>query len=235
MAIERNLELPPRPGPTREKAAPLKAEIFELYEIKTHFDESIQTIVNQFSLADELVSQGKEEHAKDIWRSQIVFLDSAFDFYIHELSKYGILKMFSGEWAKTDKYKNLTLTMDVVEQGIHNTENSDWLVNFLDRTLGRDTYMGYEPVKAQLNLVGIKIQDVADGAFHVQGSTDPTKEKLQRQLNRLFFRRNRIAHQADRESKNAQRADISKQEVEEFLEDVKKIVSAIHQCATEKG
>lgn len=235
MAIERNLELPPRPEPTREKAAPLKAEIFELDEIKTHFDESIQTIVKQFILADELVSQGKSEQAKDIWRSQIVFLDSALDFYIHELSKYGILKTFNGEWDKTEKYKNFTLTMDVAEQGIHNPEDSDWLVSFLDRTLGGDTYMSCDSIKAQLNLVGIDIQEVADRAFYVRGSTAPTKERLKQQLNRLFFRRNRIAHQADRESKNAQRADISRKDVEEFLEDVKKIVSSIHQCAAEKG
>ncbi len=234
MAAERNLELAPRPDPTRGKAPPLRAEIFELTEIKQHFDENIAAIRDQFSLADDLLAQHKEEHAKNVWRSQIMFLDSALDFYVHELSKYGILKIFNGEWGKTEKYKNLGLTMEVLEQGILHAEDQNWLADFLDRTLGKDTYMNYDSVKDQLNLVGIKVQDVADRAFYVRGSTDPTKEKMQRQLNLLFFRRNRIGHQADRESKNAQRSDIAKAEVEEFLDDVEKIVSAIHQCATEK-
>ena len=40
-------------------------------------------------MADELFESGKEEESRNIWRAQIVFLESAFDFYLHELTKNG--------------------------------------------------------------------------------------------------------------------------------------------------
>ena len=48
---------------------------------------------------------------KDILRSQVVFLDSAFDFFMHEATKYGMVQIFQGIWEKTEKY------MKEIEEG----------------------------------------------------------------------------------------------------------------------
>lgn len=86
---ERNLELIPRREGTREKVTPAIVK-FQLSDIENHFKENIQYIRAQFYIADNLLQEDREEEAKNIWRSQIVFLESAFDFYMHELDKYGL-------------------------------------------------------------------------------------------------------------------------------------------------
>ena len=234
MANERDLSLPVRREPSRNKTVPPRVEMFQLNEIKNHFDDSIVSLSAQYALADDLLARGKQDSACDVWRSQLVFLDGAVDFYIHELSKYGILKMFNGEWEKTEKYQNLTIDMGTVEAGFQSPESCQWLADYLDRALGRDTYMSFSSVKDQLNLLGLELREIADEAFFVQGSKEKTLDRMKDCLNRLFFRRSRIVHQSDRESWNARRTPITKTDVETFVENIVKIVDAIQNCAAKK-
>ena len=85
----RNLDLMSRNEDTRDK---FHTEVirFELDQILQHFEEAIQTINAQFDVADELIESGKITEGENIWRAQIIFLASAFDFYMHELTKYGL-------------------------------------------------------------------------------------------------------------------------------------------------
>ena len=76
---ERNLELIPRREGTREKVTPAIVK-FQLSDIENHFKENIQYIRAQFYIADNLLQEDREEEAKNIWRSQIVFLESGEDF-----------------------------------------------------------------------------------------------------------------------------------------------------------
>ena len=92
---ERSLDLASRREGTREKVFPAIVK-FCLNEIKEHFDENLGYIREQFCMADERVENGKEDEAENIWSAQIVFLESAFDFYLHELTKFGLSEMFTG-------------------------------------------------------------------------------------------------------------------------------------------
>ena len=132
MSNKRNLSLAPRAEDTRE-VQPVSVVNFELSEIKDHFDQSLTAIKNQFEVASSLGSDGKTEDQKNIYRSQIVFLESAFDFYLHELTKFGLRKMLVGSWPKTEKYKNIRIVTGVnfplmlelavrLENGISNEE-----------------------------------------------------------------------------------------------------------------
>ena len=53
-------------------------------------------------------------------------------------------------------------------------------------------------------------------------------------LNSLSARRNQIAHQSDRKRENAEREDITRDYVNETLEDIRKIVDAVHFYASQK-
>ena len=103
---KRNLSLSSRAENTREAQSVIVVN-FELSEIKDHFEQNLTAINNQFEVASSLESDGKIDDQKNIYRSQIVFLESAFDFYLHELPKDGLRKMLAGSWQKTEKYKNL--------------------------------------------------------------------------------------------------------------------------------
>ena len=111
---KRDLSLTPRNEETREQNVIVSPVHFPLTDIKQHFDESMQSVKEQFTVADNLLSEGNAEGCRIIWRSQIVFAESLLDFYIHEMSKYCLFRMFTGEWQKSEKYKNLEVKMSKV-------------------------------------------------------------------------------------------------------------------------
>lgn len=99
---ERNLSLSSRGESTREKFHTGVVR-FELDQIMKHFTDNINAIKDQFIVADDLISSDKKEAGETIWRSQVVFLASALDFYMHELTKYGLCQIFSGKWEHITK------------------------------------------------------------------------------------------------------------------------------------
>ena len=61
---------------------------FDLEQIKRHFEESMEAITSLGAVADAIAVE-KPQEAEAIWRMQLVLVESALDFYMHELSKYG--------------------------------------------------------------------------------------------------------------------------------------------------
>ena len=53
-------------------------------------------VKEQFNVADNLNEDGNIIACKMVWRSQIVLSEGLLDFYIHEMSKYCIVRMFLG-------------------------------------------------------------------------------------------------------------------------------------------
>lgn len=223
---DRNLDLVSRNENTRDKFH-TKVIRFELDEIKQHFIETIEAIKAQFDVAEELIHAGKMIVGENIWRAQIVFLASAFDFYMHELTKYGLCKIYDENWERTDKYENLQINMRMIEIALKSGEEIDWFLEYINHYYQTITMVSFESVKDQLNLLGIDFAMVADRAFYQRGATEKTKEKLKRRLNELFHRRNIIAHQTDRGHTDAQINRITKEMIQDFIVDIQKIVDSI--------
>lgn len=108
----RNLELSTRKEDTRSKVVPLIVR-FEMEEIKQHFDESMSVVEGMFAVAKNLLDNENETQAENIWRAQVVFIVSAFDFFMHEITKFGLGKIFDGEWNPTIKYSNINISLEV--------------------------------------------------------------------------------------------------------------------------
>ena len=225
---ERNLDLMIRNEDTREK---FHTEVvrFELDQIMQHFTESIQAIYTQFEVADELIAYGKIKEGENIWRAQIIFLTSAFDFYMHELTKYGLCEIYDENWERTEKYSNLQVGMKTIEIALKSGEDIDWFLEYINDYYKAITMVSYESVKDQLNLLGIDLKNVADRAFYNRGERDKTRDKLRRRLNELFSRRNIIAHQSDRAHTDAQVKNITKEIVQDFMDDIQRIVNSINE------
>lgn len=233
---ERNLNLMPRQEETREKISSASNIVkFQLNEIEEHFDENLQYIQSQFDIADELVQSQREEEARNIWSSQIVFLESAFDFYLHELTKFGLSEMFVGNWDKTEKYNNLSVKMSIVDKALNAREDTEWFLEFVNGFYRELTLVSYKSVKDQMNLLGLELQDIADAVFYEMGSNIKTKDKLENCLEGLYHKRNVIAHQSGRRHSDAQREEVTKDMVEKYIEEVEKIVKKIQDLARRKG
>ena len=169
-----------------------------------------------------------------IWRAQIFFLASALDFYMHEITKYGLLRMFKNDWKRSTKYNNLSIKLEYLDQLLDTDNASDNFNSFINNLYQDVTLLSFISIKEQLNLLDLNLKTIADESFYDINSTEKTTDKLKRRLNELFTRRNIIAHQYDRQHKNAQRMPISSDIVNGFIHDIIKIVKAIHKTIFNK-
>lgn len=230
---ERNLELIPRNINTRNRR-PNRAIQFELTAITNRFANNLLSIKSQFSLVEQLKNDSNLQY-KDILRSQIVFLDSAFDFFMHEITKYGMVQIFQGIWEKTEKYNNFTICLGDISEVLQNPEQENWFLDIVNDSYAEDTFMSSEAVISQLNLIGIKWQDIADRAFYERNSNTPTKDRFKSTLNSLYRRRNQIAHQADCLHETGDKIDIEREMVETYIDNIEKIVTTISNAIEHKN
>lgn len=231
---ERNLALNERIEACRDPHVVMPPIQFELEDIKSHFDQSLDRIKSQYEVADALKNEEKEDDCKNIWRSQIVFLEGILDFYLHEMSKYCLYKMFKGEWEKSEKYQSLQVPMLKVEEGIAAAESKEWFFEYLNSRFSRDVFLSSESMRDQLNMIGIGYGPVMHDAFR-KDTVNESQKYGTRVIQMLFQRRNAIAHQLDRDHASAEQTDISKEYVEDRVSEVVSIVEAIHKRAVEKG
>ena len=229
---KRDLSLTPRNEETRERII-VSPVHFPLTDIKQHFDESMQSVKEQFTVADNLLSEGNAEGCRIIWRSQIVFAESLLDFYIHEMSKYCLFRMFTGEWQKSEKYKNLEVKMSKVEEALSAKESDEWFFEYLNERFTKDVFLSGDSMRDQLNLIGISFGEAMHRAFH-KDTINASDKYGYRLVKQLFDRRNKIAHQNDRDHSSAAQTNITKEFVEQYISDIEAIVNAMHDIAKEK-
>ena len=160
--MERSFALSPRVENVREVNPVVVPIQFELSEIKNHFDDSLAAIISQFNVVDDLLSDGKDIEAKNILRSQIVFLDGILDFYLHEMTKYGLYKIFIGDWNRTEKYKNLAVPMSEVDRALNRPESKEWFFNYVNSAYSAVVMQDWKVIRDQLNLICVEWSAVCD-------------------------------------------------------------------------
>ena len=213
-----------------------RIEIFSITEIESHFNETLKQILSQLELANMLNSQGYKEEGDEILRSQVVFIEGAYDYFLHELLRLGLNNLYKGYWEnKGQKYLELQVSLGILKLAME-TEEDDWLKEWITEKYSYITLMDYSLFKKEVcNLLGINISEVADLAFYKIDGTEKTVSRLEREICDLYKRRNQIAHQSDRKMGTAEREEISLEYVREKISVVRKIILAICEIVREKG
>ena len=185
--------------------------VFDLQPILNRFNSNIADIRSHFKTADDLLSlqPPKQTAAEDIWRSQIVFLDSALDFYIHEIVKYGIVKMFNGDWAESTDYKKMKVRLSFAVDLAQSPSSTSKLLEEIDEMNKYSCFMGAKKLEEQFVFIDVN--------YNLRKSD----KKL---LNDLYNRRNQIAHQSDRVHGQQHKQSITKKYVENFINKIENFV-----------
>ncbi len=255
----RDVSLNSRSVETRNAHQVTKAIEFDLKDIKKHYEENMESVRKQYKIADDLVLQNKKEEAETIWRSQVVLFEGILDFYLHEIAKYGISQIYKEKWSYTEQYNNITIPLETVLTALDPSKKSDnWLFDFINTKYSRSVFMSADSVKDILNLTGIKYVEVMERVFSDEKSGKNVSEKANKKpnknekknekknennkakklgdnlLNKLYYRRNLISHQLDREHSTADKKDIDKNFVEQYAANIEKIILSIHAIAEQK-
>ena len=226
----RKLNLSPRAENVRDPLIVKTPVQFELHEIKGHFDESLNAIRKQFDVAEYLLSVEKFKESEKRYRSQIVFLESILDFFMHEITKFGLYRIFIKEWPITDKFKNLEIPMSEVMKALADTESTEWFFEYVNSRYSAEVMQDWSIIREQLNLIGIPWKDVCQRCNPGKNENESVAAE-KNVLIELYRRRNEIAHQNDRCHADAEQQGISKSFVEEKINEISKFVYAIYDIA----
>ena len=199
----------------------------DLALIEANFNENMERIDRKFNIVNELKTRKLDEAASDILRSQIVLIMSSMDFYIHEVVKYGIIKIFIGEREVTKKYNEVLISLNCIKKALGNLESVDWLEEEIIIQNTRKTYMACGSIENALFLISDK--KIFDKSLNeISAKTGENKEVIKGKLKEIYQRRNHIAHESDRNLKTGEVNDISEELVEDYFNRVKILVEEIH-------
>lgn len=206
-------------GYEKTRFAPLH---FSLEEIKYRFDKDIEVLKNQFETVLVLESQQKHREAQDVLRSQIVFCEGVFDFFLHEVSKLVAFELFTEQRKPVDSFSNIKLTLNVGELkyllGSEKTEEDFYTI--VNSKFSAETYMSRDNLSTQLKIIGVSFKDVSKDTF---GSVAKGKNFLQD----FHIRRNQIAHQMDRSHLNSEQTPIDSQYVKNCIDNISNLSDSI--------
>lgn len=198
----------------------------DLQPIIDRFNQNISDIRARFQISDTLSnlqppSSPDLNGAQDIWRSQIVFLDSTLDFYLHEIIKYSFIKMFYGDWQESEEYKKIKVSLKFAIDLANNPGSISKFADEIDEMNKFTCFMGTKQISRLFKATSINVT-----------LTKP-EQKL---ITELFERRNQIAHQSDRLPNNPAKQQITKQYVETKINEIEAlVVNKINPIIINKG
>ena len=205
---------------------------FNLEEIKSHFEESMQGVEKEFEIADAMLETKGLEYAEAVWKSQLLFLESAFDFFMHEFNKYALTNMYYEEWPATSNYLKINIPLKKVIEALRVETQDAWFIEHVNDMYKTCTMVSSNGFKTEIKLWGLKYEDVAQ-ILYPELSVNDAKANLSEHLDSLFERRNYLVHQSNRKHEDASfyEAEISKEVVEGYISFIRNLIDAIIECA----
>lgn len=205
---------------SREKRERTRIKNIDLDDVQKRFDESIADVERLFTVFDELKEKGLDG-GDDILRSQILFLDSALDFYVHEITKFGLVQIVDcvPGWTVTDSFKKFKVSLNFLRRVYQNREDIKVILKELNASIQYSSFMRFDAVRTQLNLIGLDDVDGLDAFKSV--------------IDGLSQRRNEIAHASDRDAKG-EKQDINKELVHSYVTKLKEFQSLVHNAVVNK-
>lgn len=228
MSNKKDFTLTPRVEDVKDKK---KVEVFnaDFDIIKKRWYTNLEDIKEKFEITDLLLSgessPNEKNASEDLWRFQIVFLTSSFDYLLHELIKFAMLKIYNDEFDKTKKYNKFSITMPVVEKLVKNPEDTSPLDSYINSYFGSCSFISKERFKEVLYYIGVDINKVANQYY--SNEDDKNAEMLCATIDDICTRRHLIVHQCDKQTESDLKNEISKELVDNYIkvfENVSKII-----------
>jgi hypothetical protein len=158
----------------------------------------------------------------DLLRSQIVLVVSALDFYVHEVTRIGMIQCLTGLRSKSKAFLKFPITAEA-----YLLDNDQRIVRFEQEVRERHSFLSFQqPEKiadafrlfSDENLWDLLSKDISEDA-----------KDIKIQLKLIVERRNRIAHEGDLDpSYPDQRWPISSTDVKDTVNFIEKICHSMN-------
>jgi hypothetical protein len=166
--------------------------------MKTAYDEFINNLTRVRNLGTIYSSLSSKTapilDISDILRAELVLAVSSFDHYIHKLVLIGMLEEYFDKRPKTPHFLKFKCSINSIITGYNDPQSQIWLETEIRTTLGFQSFLQPDKLSESLKLISEKnVWQEISGIVHI------SSRDLQSQLNLIVDRRNKIAHEADRD------------------------------------
>jgi len=166
----------------------------------------------------------------EILRAEYVLLVSAFDHFIHEVVKEGMLKIFEGSKSANKNFDNFSITLktlNLILSAEHQHEKKAILDGEIKKITAKDSYQSPSSVEKALNLIDINnIWSIVSPHMGI------SPKDIKDQLALIVNRRNKIAHEADFDTLIGAKNPIDRLLVDEVKTFLTKLVYSVHSAST---
>ena len=198
-----------------------------MLDILEQFRENIKRVQNLGGLYDVLSQQTTSAlDLTDLLRSQIVMAVSALDYYIHEITRGGMLEVYGGKRPQTLAFLRFQVTMEATLQEIVADQGNDgWLDEEIRKKHG---YLAFQHPDRIADAV--RLFSSCTLWTSVASELNIEVEDVKTELQLIIDRRNQIAHEADLDSRipGGNRFAISSSDTKRIIDFIQDIGEAIH-------
>ena len=161
------------------------------------FNQNVNCFQTLEVFYDYFNQNAKDVDASDILRAEFVLIVSAFDCYIHDLVKKGMVEIFNGTRVSNKNYENYTLSMSQIKNVLDQDAvlRSDTLGGAISDINSKDSYQAPKSIEYALGL--ISYNNIWTQLSPILGLTPET---IKNRIAVIVRRRNQIAHEADLQS-----------------------------------
>jgi hypothetical protein len=164
----------------------------------------------------------------DILRAQLVLSVSAFDYYIHEITRLGMLEVFNGLRPSTNGFKQFSIPLQAVLPSLSGSVGDGWIDELIRQ---KHSYLAFQNPDKVAD--AIRLFYSCDLWQSVSNQLGMSKKDVKARLQLIIDRRNKIAHEADLDpSYPDTRWPISPNDVNDAVDFLVKICEAVYLIVT---
>ncbi len=198
-----------------------------MIDILEQFRENIERVRSLGGLYNVLSQQATTPlDLTDLLRSQIVLVVIALDHFMHEITRVGMLEVYSGKRPQTPAFLCFQVTMEAALQGITTVQgNEGWLDEEIRKKHG---YLAFQHPDRIAD--AIRLFSPCRLWMSIASELNLEIEDVKTELQLIVDRRNQIAHEADLDSRTPgqNRWTISSSDTERIINFIQDIGEAVY-------
>lgn len=163
----------------------------------------------------------------DLLRWQWVQCISAFDKFIHDLVRVGMLEIFQGNRVPTPKYKTFQIDMQTYEDMTNNKMDASFI--FERKIILKHSFMAFQDPGKVADALSF-IWDENDKWGKISNQMGMDNNDCKTYLKNIVIRRNQIVHEGDYTDRLSKRQDIFLQDVIDIRKYILDLGKAIYNC-----
>lgn len=191
------------------------------------FRESIDSIRTLHALHKHLIGLLPAMDLSEILRAEIVLAVSAFDCFIHDIVRKGIVDIFENQREGDSKYNNFCIPISIVKQMLttdNESERQELLQVSVKKILSKDSYQSPSSIENALQIISItKIWS------SIREEMQMSPDDIKRKLGVIINRRNKIAHEADiKNHVDSTKNEIERDDIDDVIDFITKLTESIN-------